>query len=359
MKIVFFHASLKAGGAERMIVLLSNYLASQGEDVTILTMDNSLSFYKLNKNVTHKPMGIAADSRNILEAVKHNLNALLILRKAVKEIRPQIAVGFATNTVLHLWLVKFGCYYKIIGSERSNPYAFVESFWNNNKKRIFSLCDGFIFQTKGAQTYYPNKLVRKSIILSNGIISNENIINDTPWNERKNICAVGRMDKHKCFDDLLKSFAIVNKKYPKILLNLYGDGPLKINLEKLSKKLGIQNVVTFHGKCDNMYSIYAKHKFFLMSSEEEGMPNVLMEALASGCACISTDCNFGPSELIENGRNGFLVPVHDVDLMAERIEMIIDDDFIAQSLSMESIKIRETHNIEIIGEKFHSFLKKV
>ena len=359
MKIIFLHPSMRAGGAERTIALLSDYLVRQGEEVTIITLDNESSFYKLHPKVCHIPLDVAAQSDNIMEAVNNNFKTLVQLRKLLQKKKVNLAVAFGANTILQLWLVKIGFSYKIIGSERTNPYVLAPTIWNKNKKRIAKHCNGFIFQTKGAQKYYPNTLIKKSMVLPNGIISDDFRANDIPWLERKNICAVGRMDKNKCFDDLIKSFSIVHKKHPQIILDLYGDGPLRRDLELLSQSLGLQSVVIFHGRCNDMYPVYAQHEFFLMASDKEGMPNVLMEAMASGCACISTDCDFGPSELIEHGKNGFLVPVYDVDTMAEYVCKVLEDDFCAQAISKEALNLRKTHNIEDVGAKFHIYLKGI
>ena len=95
-----------------------------------------------------------------------------------------------------------------------------------------------------------------------------------------------------------------------------------------------------------------------MTSRSEGMPNVLLEAMASGCACVSTDCDFGPSDLIVSGENGFLVPVHDVEAIAGRICALLEDDSLCEQTGRRARAIRETHDTACIGDQFYRYLEQ-
>ena len=94
-------------------------------------------------------------------------------------------------------------------------------------------------------------------------------------------------------------------------------------------------------------------------SKHEGLPNVLMEALASGCACVAANCDFGPSELICDGENGFLVPVHDPDAMADRLCLLLEDKMLCRRLSETAVSIRDTHDIARLGASLRSYLARL
>ncbi|MEF9988318.1 MAG: glycosyltransferase family 4 protein [Christensenella sp.] len=358
MKLLFFHYSMQAGGAERTIALLSDYAARQGDNVTIVTMDAEPSFYKLHPNISHICLKIGHQSENAMQGIANNGKALKAVKAAYRACNPDVVVCFGSNSILLSFLARGKMKYKIIGSERTNPYLSTRGFWNKSKKWISVFCDGFLFQTQGARNYYPAITKKKSIVLHNSLLSADFDSLNYPWEERSNICAVGRMDADKCFDDLLNAFAKVHRKYPKTQLDIYGDGPLRNELEALSVTLGLQTSVVFHGRSQTILQEYAGHKLFAMTSRLEGMPNVLVEALASGCACVAANCNFGPSELICDGENGFLVPVHDTDAMADRICRLLQDDTLCREFSQQAITIRKTHNIETIGKIFRDYIDK-
>lgn len=359
MRILFFHCSMQAGGAERTIALLSGYASRHGDAVTIVTMDDKQPFYVLHPSIDQIQLNISRQSKNIFKAIEGNLCSLRKIKDAYLTCQPDVVICFGPNSILLSFMARGGMKYKIIGSERANPFDSKSNFWSKSKRRISTLCDGFLFQTEGAKAYYPLSIRNKSIVLPNSIVAADFEALDRSWKERNNICAVGRMDEDKGFDDLITAFAKVHEKHPSIKLDFYGDGPIRLELETMSANLGLQQSIVFHGRCTTILEEYANHKIFVMASRSEGMPNVLMEALASGCACVSTDCDFGPSELIRDGDNGFLVSVHDTNAITEKICLLLNDDTICQRFSKRAKLIRKTNDIEIIGKVFRAYLDKL
>ena len=359
MKIVFFHGSMQSGGIERTISLLSNLYCKQGDMVTIVTLDYLESFYFLLPPVNQIHLDLVQPSHGLTQAMRNNWRRIRGLRAALSASQPDVLISFGANTEFMAFLAKWGMGFKLVGAEQTNPYLSTAGFWNHSKRIISTLCDGFIFQTKEAARYYPVNTQKKSIIFQNGLIAQDFQLEDRPWEDRRHICAVGRMDVDKCFDELLTAFAKAHGQHPDVRLDLYGDGPLRAELEALSARFGLQACVVFHGRCSTMPTEYAKHKLFAMASRKEGLPNVLMEALASGCACVAANCDFGPSELIRDGENGFLVPVHDPDAMADRLCRLLEDDSLCQRFSQAAVSIRQTHDIENIGVTFRTFIEKL
>lgn len=133
------------------------------------------------------------------------------------------------------------------------------------------------------------------------------------------IVAAGRLVEEKDFDTLLEAFAIVLSKIPSHLLIL-GDGPLKESLENHADRLNITDDVTFAGRVNNVYSIFARSSVFVLSSKREAFGNVLIEALACGLPCVATRCaSGGPQEILDNGRYGALVDIGDTAVLSEEV----------------------------------------
>ncbi len=359
MRICFFYSSMQAGGAERQTAVLSNYLVAKGHDVTILTMDDKPSFYALDDKVSHVNLDLMHSSKNFIEAIVRNFSNVKKIQSELEKINPDVVICLAINYCLFASLARKKLNYKIIGYEQTNPFAVKKGFWNKSKKWISKKCDGFIFQTSGAKGFYPRKVQDRSFIMPNCIIPEQFSCEDKDWQDRVGVLAAGRMIESKCFDDLIKAFSIVHKTYPEVTLDIYGDGNKKEDLLELTKKLELDQVVNFRGKSSTMYADYASHKIFVMTSRLEGMPNVLVEALASGCACVSVNCDFGPSELIHDGENGLLVDVYDVAGVAKGIIKLLTNDEYARQLSESAKTIRETNSADVIVGNLLEYLKEV
>jgi len=142
-----------------------------------------------------------------------------------------------------------------------------------------------------------------------------------PWfqpNQPPVILGVGRHHFQKGFDTLLRAFARVRQQMPARLVIL-GEGPERPNLERLAAELGVAADVDLPGFDPNPFRYMRWAGVFVLSSRYEGLPNVLIQALACGCPVVSTDCPSGPSEILDGGRYGALVPVDDVEAMAQAI----------------------------------------
>ena len=128
MNIVFFHSSMQAGGAERTIALLSDYAVRQGDTVTIVTIDDQASFYPVAPAVKHIRLNCIRHSANILEALRNNLHTISAIKEAYRADQPDTVICFGPNTILLSFLARGNMKYKIIGSERTNPYLFQSGF---------------------------------------------------------------------------------------------------------------------------------------------------------------------------------------------------------------------------------------
>lgn len=136
---------------------------------------------------------------------------------------------------------------------------------------------------------------------------------------KKNIFAMGRLVDQKGFSDLIKAFALVSKKFS-VHLFILGEGPLLDNLKQLARSLGVLNSITFLGFVKNPFVLLKQADLFVFSSIHEGFGNALLEAMACGVPIVSTNCPSGPSEILEDGKWGSLVPVGDISALAQAME---------------------------------------
>lgn len=176
-----------------------------------------------------------------------------------------------------------------------------------------------------------------------------------PWLVDKKIPVIisaGTMTKRKGFSDLINAFSkVISSRAARLII--LGDGYLRPDLTDMLKKLGLEDTVSLPGNVENPLKYFAQSDVFVLSSYAEGMPNVLVEAMISGCTPVSTDCPTGPSELLQDGKFGYLVPMHDPDAMAVAIEKALDHPISKQLLDeavapFEEDKVIERH-FEVLG----------
>lgn len=353
-EIVFLMSSLGMGGAERVVVSLANWIVTNTDsNVTILKFIDEKSSYPLN------------DKIRIIDMPKSNKNRFLNIidrynfcKKEFSNIEPDIIISFFNKTQLYAYLSK-PKKTVLIGSERCNvlELSFYEKLFS---KAIAKKCDGFIFQTERVKKYYPKKVRKNSAVIYNAI-SNQKAIDASKKNYLKEniITAMGRLNPQKGFDTLIKSFKKVVSEFPNYKLLIYGEGEEREKLQSLINSLSLENNVKLCGNDKDAIYTVAKSKIFVLSSRFEGMPNALIEAMATGTACISTDCDFGPRELIENNHNGILVPIDDEKVLAEKIIYLLKNDITREDLGNNAKSILTKLDSETIYKKYYDYLSKV
>jgi glycosyltransferase involved in cell wall biosynthesis len=172
------------------------------------------------------------------------------------------------------------------------------------------------------------------------------------------VVAFGRLISRKGFDDLLKAFRIVRDKMKSRLI-IIGDGEEHNNLQNLSYSLSLEDDVTLTGYLDNPYEILSSADVFVLSSRWEGFGNVIIEAMACGVPVISTDCPYGPNEIITHGVNGLLVPVGDVQAMAEAIVTLLRDRALRTSLAEAGRKRAQDFSVDKMVAEYEKVFERV
>ena len=337
MNILFCLGSMDKGGAERVISNMANNLILNN-NVSIVTTVNRKSEYYLKDE-------ISIFSLDEDEKRTSNIKRIIKLRDIIKNVKPNIIISFQPEPSFRILALKIFNKIPTIVSVRNDP----KIEYKNIKRKIFMkmlypLADGYVFQTEEAKQYFSKKIQDKSIIIPNPI--NENFIVDEPYKGKreKTIVSVGRLEPQKNHKLLIDAFKEIVKKHKEYKLLIYGDGSLKNKLEEYTKDLGLSNNIIFKGKKDNIKEEIYNARMFVLSSNYEGMPNALMEAMALGLPCISTNCPCGgPRTLINTNINGILVKVNDVNEMKNAINKIIEDEELSQKIENNAIKIKEEY----------------
>jgi glycosyltransferase involved in cell wall biosynthesis len=356
MNVTFFIGSLYGGGAERVICNLASYLVQKGHKVEILTMSETKESYDLDERVTTKSLLSLNNRKNKIWNVLIRFPRLWkYMRKTENDI---YVVMLPKTTVMFLafrWMTKA----KVVAAERVDPAAYSNTI-GCLLKRYAHRADGFVFQTEDAKAWYGDAVKDcKTVIIPNAI--NPVFIRKPYTGEkRKVITGAGRLCEQKNFSLLIRAFAKISDDFPDYKLVIYGEGEKRDELESLVKELGLESRVAFPGYIQNIADEMEKNSMFVLSSNFEGMPNALMEAMALGLPCISTDCPCGgPRFLIQNGENGLLVPVGNVEKMALAMKKLLGDQDYASRLISAANEIKRRLAPEKIYGKWESFIKSV
>ena len=231
--------------------------------------------------------------------------------------------------------------YRSVISEHSTPSI----AWRNNPsgsawlyfaRRLYHQANSIVAVSQGVAEdlrqlldLTPNQVqvIYNPVVTSEIFLKAREPINH-PWFEDNHsqpiILAVGRLNKEKDYPTLFRAFRLVRDSRPCRLVIL-GEGEERQSLEQLSVRMGIKEDVYMPGFVDNPFAFMARASVFVLSSAWEGLPTVLIEALACGCPVVSTDCRSGPREILDNGRYGRLVPVGDHEALAKAILETLED----------------------------------
>lgn len=366
MKICFFIGSMiEKGGSERVLSNLTKYF-SKYANVELLIILNSKVAYEIDDKVNISYL----DKKEILEykSVNKFISILkYILRyirykKYLKKSKPDIIVSFMPEASFLSLLTPKSKKMKRIVSVRNDPDKEFKNFiYKYLSKKLYKRADGFVFQTEDAKNYFDKDIQSKSMIIPNPI--NEKFMNEISIVNKKNdslIVSVGRLDSQKNHFLLIDSFFKVLSKFPNANLIIYGEGILRDKLEEYVKKLEIENKVKLPGRVENIQELLKEASCFVLSSDYEGMPNALMEAMALGLPVVSTDCPCGgPRFLIKNNINGILVDRNNANQMSDAIIKILSDKEFSEYIGKNAKKIVDNLNPQKINKKWYEYIFKI
>jgi len=350
MKIVFLAYLHGYGGAERQIVMLANAMAEKGHDVVLASICVNNCRYELNSKMRYV---FLPDREHGIKRIFSRYQDIMSLLAREK---PDVTVNFWFQSAYMTAIMKKSITGKVIYSERGDPgdkeYTGVLGMI---RKLTIPRIDGFVFQSKGAQYYFNNSVRKRSVVISNPVFINRD---DYPKvvNRRKVIITVGRLHPQKNHKLLIDAFAKCAEEFPEYTVEIYGDGPLKEETQKYIVQKKLDDRIFLKGTSDNIYQYMVDCSLFVLTSDYEGLPNTLLEAMALGVPCISTDCKPGGArEIIHNGRDGIIVSCDDKDELVNAIRFMLINHEVANDMgTLAAINIKRYSPILIYKhwEKF-------
>lgn len=343
---------LHYSGASKMFLWVANALAERGLDVTVLTYMKSDGTtpsdivkwenleYLENKNVFHKYKAI---------------------RKYIKQTSPDLCISFLLDAnILNI----FSCLNlktKSIVCERNDPF---KSGYYKLKllKPFFALADGAVFQLKDVVRYY-NNIKKPTAVIPNPVKEIPDVTLK-PIEERDNIIvSIGRLDIfQKRQDVLIKAFHMFHQKYPNYKLLIFGDGTDKdiSQIESLISLYNLDDCVLLKGVTNEPIKELSRSKIFVFTSDFEGIPNSLVEAMSLGLPCVATDCRPGGAKLLINdGDNGFLVPKGDYMAIADKMCKLVDNIEFAERMGIKAKDVIDRFNGDSICDMWIDYLESL
>lgn len=346
IKILFVLDSLGLGGAQSVILNILKYIDRNKFNAELAFFDSEGDYMdNLPEDITY-----------------HDLNAvrtrymIFSLTRLLREIKPQIIFStlFKVNAAINVAVKLAGLSPKVIlrSSNFLSSKFRVEPFYTNILARWANRNANSIVATteEMRSDMYENfhipfnkiKVIYNPVDIKFVDEMSHKSIKDSSFeiNSRKNyplIISMGRLANQKGYSYLLRAFQMVRNKLPARLVIL-GRGDKKEELENLARNLNIDEYVTFLGFQSNPYGLIARCDLFVLSSLWEGFPNALIEAMTCGIPVISTDCSSGPKEIITSGVNGLLVPVGNVNILANAIISVLTDKKLSNKIAKNGRK---------------------
>lgn len=314
--ILILTTSLACGGAERSASLLANELVkSELYNVVIYSLSSRAIYYTLNDQIQ---VHFVDEKLKWVNRLQKNYKRVEYLCNEALSLNIDLIIGYTYIGGIISCLINRKTGIKNIICERSDPNR-VGYLTRLARRLVYKWADGAIFQTKEAYLCMSG-IVKNGCIIPNAI-NVEILPNIVSFSERKNvIVSVGHLERVKNQKMIIKAFSIVAKTYDNYSLEIYGDGPLRHELCAYIQKLGLTESVFLMGNSNQIFEAIKTAKIFVLTSNYEGFPNALLEAMAMGLVVISTDCpSGGPRALIKNKFNGFLVRVGDTNQLTDNL----------------------------------------
>lgn len=356
LHIAMLIGSLTKGGAERVMVNLADYFAEQGYQVTLVTQYQWENEYTLNGKVKRILSDITEEETTSSRIV--NLKRRFCkLRGIWKREKPDVILSFIGKNNMMAILTSRFLHIPVAVSVRAEPSMEYYNGWMRFMARhLFALAEGVVLQTRQCLAFFPEKVRKKAVILRNPV--SPSFFRERYEGEReKTIVAVGRVDKNKNHEMLIRAFAEIVPEFPDYRLIIYGEGEKRQELIALTEKLGCKEQISLPGSVSDVAERIYKTRVFVLPSHTEGVPNTLIEAMLMGLTVVATDCPCGgPGELIEDGVNGILTPVGDEEKMKEKLQFLLKNLQTADNMGKNAVRTGDMFQPEIVYGQWEKFL---
>lgn len=354
-RIILMVGSMHSGGAERVAATLANEWVRHGVEVTLMVTYSGRGscFYEIDTRVN---LLYLSDISNVFNrSLVGYAKRLWALRMFIHKGSPDVIIAFLTNVNVLALLASFGMKVPVIVSERTYPPMLpVGKLWHVLRRVTYPWSHRVVMLTDDGLKWLKNKIPSaRGVVIPNPVVLPLPVVDPVlelslfVEEGRFFVLAVGRLDSGKQFNLLITAFAGLAAQFADWDLVILGEGPDREKLERQVQSLGLGNRVKLPGRAGNVGQWYERADLFVLSSQYEGFPNVLVEAMAHGCAVISYDCDTGPRDIIRQGIDGLLVsPVGDVSALEAAIAKLMSDTPLRKEIEFEAKRIAAKFSVD-------------
>ena len=338
MKIVYCISGMfKSGGIERVITNKVNYLVAHGYEACIITTDQAgrPDFFPIDERVERIDLGLNYDQYDELPTWKRYWKTWRLrslhrarLQAALKQLRADITVS--------VWRHEVGFLPDLHDGSRKVLEL-------HTSERVAARYDHFVILTREEQPLWKG-FTNLSVIPNPLSFSSQKRADISAHR----VMTAGRMEYVKNYSELLRIWSSIASDFPDWTLHIYGDGWMLDGLKQQAAELGIASQVTFEGAVSDMETAYASSSIYLMTSHFEGLPMVLLEAQSVGLPAVSYACSSGPRDIITDGEDGFLVPLYDEAIFAERLSTLMRDEALRTRMGKAAEVASHRYDLEVI-----------
>lgn len=365
MKIIYCtHSTYNPGGMERVLLNKVTYLSQlPGWEVSVVTTDQNQRppFYPFPEKVRMTDLGINYSEDNEKGAWKkitgylrkrkehkRKLTALLLKEK------PDIVVSLYPSESSFIPDIKDGsrkvlelhyCKFFRLQYGRKGLLGWIDKLRTRQDEQIVRRFDKFVVLTNEDRGYWGN--LPNIEVIPNAAMHVSDTYSDVM---NKRVIAVGRLDYQKGFDRLIQAWQLVQHtgKFTDWKLDIFGQGEWQEMLQQMIDKAGLQDSLQIHQPTKQIGEEYVKSDLLVMSSNYEGFPMVMIEAMACGLPVVSFDYKCGPKDIIQSGINGLLVPNGDIQALADAMMKVMEDEAYRKMLSLNARKVVDTYSEQAV-----------
>lgn len=356
MRIAMLIGSLSKGGTERVAVNLTDYLLKKGHQVTVVSQYIKEIEYPINE-AAKRIISDITEAETTKSRVINFYRRFMKLRRIWQSEKPDIILSFIGKNNMMAIMTNYFLPAPVVVAVRGAPEEEYPTLFERHITRfLFRFADGIILQTEASRTFFPATVNRKATVLRNPMESRF-FLPRFEGERDKTIVVVGRLEGFKNHLMLLKAFSELTERYPEYQLIIHGEGVMRKALEDEVALLGLAKRVSLPGASDHIEQDIYRAGMYVLSSDAEGVPNSLIEAMLLGLACIATDCPCGgPADLIRHGENGLLTPIKDAKKMKENLQYLIENPHLAEQMGKKAHSIQALFDPQIVYETWEKYL---
>ncbi|MFD2823585.1 glycosyltransferase family 4 protein [Lacinutrix iliipiscaria] len=358
-KIAFIIPSLKAGGAERVVSSLANQLINEF-DIVIVVLYKCTPFYSIDSKVKIAyAKNLYNSTPSFFQSLRNHYDLIKKSKTIIKDFNADVIIGFTTSANIYSVIIAKQLKIPSIISERIHPkYGSISNFWVKVRKYVYPKTNALVIQTNDIRNYFKSFVHNNKISIINNPLSDE-LANQKLENvsKKNHIICVGRLEHQKNQELLINAFSNIERGNWQLLL--IGEGHKREQFQNLINQLNLNDSVKLLGNSKDISKYYNSAKIFVLPSNYEGFPNALIEAMYFGMACISTNCPSGPSEIINDGENGFLIPVNDQLQLEKKLTILLENEVLQNQFRKKAMESTACFKADFIANKWKELIYKV